>query len=467
MPFFRALTFVVTLFFSSNLFAQNQFNNTTAEYDCKVTNALIEAILEELAKGSKDVVKDLPLCYRLDRKLMLRISVEYPSQFIYAAGNLKSDRLFVNRLLKVDPSALEYADKKLRGDKRFMEQATYLSRDSLKYGTPELLDNKLFMKKMIDIDSRNYIFASKRLQKIPEFAIEAFKDDGNLLKYAPDEVKSDNKLVTIAVKSKFSALQYASKELQKNKYLKKLAKRKTSIKSFENLEEFLKENYLIKPDKKNLGFKIANQAKYFPDNKLIERNYITKWQKFLGLKGRKNDLRLISADSRNYPIVWQEDFKEYPELIKKVERFFLEHRIDRATIDKLSTTSLWKLKSHPKTLAFNIYLLRNSNDFDLGPDFSDITSLTAIVQKKGKKWNMTVIEVIFSSEVKVDVSYDNGHKKYILWDLYKLNEEDKSPKVIFKVEDRFREYFEIYEEQNSGKYQKIFNYEPSIEKNKN
>ena len=33
------------------------------------------------------------------------------------------------------------------------------------------------------------------------------------------------------------------------------------------------------------------------------------------------------------------------------------------------------------------------------------------------------------------------------------------PKIIFKVEDHFKEYFEIFEEQKGGKYQMVYRFD--------
>ena len=202
--------------------------------------------------------------------------------------------------------------------------------------------------------------------------------------------------------------------------------------------------------------------KFFANQNIFSRNYVTKWQQ--NFKSSEAPLaerdRLITADSRNYPILWKDDFKKYKGLAKKIEDFFHNHHIDQNTIDSLSTVYLWKIHDKPLTLAFNLYLLRDSNDIELGPEFADITSLTAIVQKRKDKWYLTVIEVIFDSELKVNLSYANGHKKFDLWDLYKANKEDKTPKIIFKIEDRFKEYFEIFEEQSGGKYQMLYRIDP-------
>lgn len=385
---------------------------------------------------------------------MMRAAIVDPSEFQYAADVLKEDESFVRRMLEINPEVLQFASASLRADPAFMEQATYLNRNALQYADPKLLNKKIFMRNIIGIDAKNYMFAAERLKELPELAEVAFEDDGTLLKYAPIKIRDDKKLVTIAVKSNADALQYASDRLKEDNDLKKLSVKKSSIKSEDNLHEFLSENYVNDSDKKNIGIIIDNRMKFFADNKIIDRNYITKWQRSYNPKD--DTLRLIAADSRNFPVSWKDDFKKFPLLIQKIEKFLLNHQVDQSTIDNLSTVYFWKVKRKPQTVVFNLYLLRDSKDAELGSKFGNVTSLTAVAQKHDEKWDLSVVEVIFDSEMKLDLAYENGHKKYVLWDLYEVDKKDQNPKIIFKVEDKFREYFEIFEEQNNGKYRMIY-----------
>lgn len=429
--------------------------------NCLINDDVLRAILYQIRKRNDKALTSLPSCYRHDRKLILKATLIDPLQFQYAAEPLKEDPLFIKRILKFYPDVLKFASKKITSDKYFMEHATYISRNALEYADPKITDNRPFMKKMIILDSKNYIFASNRLKAVKEFAKMSFNDDGMLIIWAPDIIKSDKEIVKVAVKSNVLALKYASKELQKDKELRILADRKSSINK-KDLRKFIKENYVIKEKKKNLGFVIGGHAKHSKENVLIKKNYVTKWRRNLDFEHKNilENLHLITADSRNYPKFWKEDLKKYPEIIKKIERFFVRHKIDKRTIDDMKVTYLWKVREDPYTVVFNLYLLRDTNDADLGSDFSNVNSITAILQKTPKKWNMTIVKVIIDSEVKTDVAYANGHKKYILWDLYFANKEDKNPKLIFKVEDRFEEYFEVFEEQANGKYKMIYRMNP-------
>ncbi len=434
-----------------------------AQDPCVVTQELTDIVLTEVSNKNPEAVKGLHNCLKFNHALILKATIIDPSQFQYAADPLKGDESFLRRVIKVSPQALEYASKELRSNADFMESSTYVSRESLKYANPVLTDNKLFMRRMIKIDSLNYKYASKRLRELPEFAKIALSDDGLLLEFAPEEIKNDPEFVRIATKSNQTAIKFASEELQQKKEFQFIEK-KFSMINQSDLEKFLQENYVTKTKDKNLLFSITNKAKNFPDNQIIDRNYITKWQGDLRLVDEtiNKELRLTTATSRNYQNPWKEDFKEHPEIIQKIEKFLTSHNIDQNAIEQLLTTFFWKIKDHPKTFAFNLYLLRNSNDKDFGAAFANVTSLTAIVQKQKTKWEMTVVEVLFDKEIKTEVSYESGHRKYVLWDLYKTNKKDSKPKILFKVEDRFKEYFELFEEQSGGKYKMTHRFEPKI-----
>ena len=447
--FFKIFLFFIILS-TSNLWAEN---------NCKISNEIEKKILSQIDNSDIDLLKNYPSCYRSNKKLILKLAFIKPEQFKYARPDLRDDELFINRILKVHPEILKYASKKLRRNIRFMKNATYIQRDSLQYATIDLKDNKDFMTKMITIDSRNYLFASERLKSNKNIAEIAFSDNGLLIKEAPLDIRSDVAMAKIALKSNSGAIGFLSTKIQNNPELIKLSSNKSSIISKDALRDYIIENYTETTTQKGLAINIVNQGKFFKDNILAKRDFITKWRRVKESKLDSEDkLSLIEVTSRNFPLLWQKDFDNYPLLRDKVIKFFKKHNIDDSTINNLKTTFFWKIKDDLPTVAFNLYAIRSSKDSAIGPDFSDITSITVIAQKQDLRWNMSVIEVIFSSEVKTNIAYRNGHKKYILWDLYKVNENDKSPKIIFKVEDKFREYFEIYEEQSGGKYHKVQTY---------
>ncbi len=437
--------------------AWHQFNGT-----CDITATDADQIIAEILLDNPDIVKKLPECLRGNRKLMFRVAMTDPNQFEYATDTLKSDANFIHRLVKADALILKFIDPELRSDEMFMERAMYLNRDAMKYATTRLTNNKPFMKRMVDLDSKNYLFASTRVREMPDIAALAFSDNGMLIAEAPEAARSSIMAVKAAMISDISAYEFAMNEARRSPTIWKLLDKKEKKEPFEisreKLTKFLRTNYLSPPKNKNLDPVISNKGKFFKENQLVSRQYITKWRGSLNYDGAdvREELRLIAADSRNFHVQWKKDFKKYPDLIKKIEGFFTRHNVDQATIDSLATTELWSVKNKPLTLAFNLYLIRDSINSELGPEFCDITSLTAIAQKirgaKGKsEWHLSVIETILDNEIRVDMSYSGGHKRYIIWDLY-IDKKNKNPKIIFKVEDRYKNFFEAYEERSGGKY---------------
>jgi hypothetical protein len=422
--------------------------------NCVIDDDVRNEILQKISSGQKDVLNKLNHCYSTDKKLILRACLLDFRQFQYASNILKEDESFIYRLIRVSPNILQFVSPDLLKNHSFMKRSTYLYRDALEYADPQILDNKMFMKEMIEIDSRNYMFASERIKGDIEIAAPAFSDNGLLLDSAPNSIRSNKNLVKIAVDSNVLAIKSASKDLQKDKTLLALVKSRSANIVKEDLTQFVKKTYTTREKKSDLGTIFINRAKFSEKNKIIDRNYITKWQrKFYVSKDKtEEEVKLISADKRNYPMVWKSDFKNHPELIQKIQGFFLKHNVDQNTIDKLATTFLWKVEEKPLTYVFNLYFLRNSKDNDLGPEFSNITSLTAVAEQQEKSWKLSVIEVIFDNEVKTDVAYENGHKRHIFWD---INSTNKNHSIIFKVEDRFQNHFEIFAKQGDGKYGKI------------
>lgn len=584
--------FFLRIFFATIFFISSQSNNSLAQQQnflnsqtnpCQNTKFYHQVILNEIITGNYQKFNNLPECFKNDRSLIMKAVMLDYELFSYASLDLHQDLNFIKRLVKINPIILKLCPLEVRSNLNFMEEMTYIDREALRFASWSLLNDKPFMTKMIEFDSQNYKFASDRLRSSLELAEIAFKDNGLMLKYAPYSIKNDEKFVKLAIESDARALQFASKKLREDKKLIDLASDQNQQIDLEKLQQFISKHYYQKSDKKNLEDEIVNQAKFHNKKQILNRNFVTKWQKKLGeidpiYRNFKEEWKLINAESRNYQGNFKEDLKAYPKLIEKITKFLTKHRVDNNTIDNLKTTFLWKISDKPLTLAFNIYFLRDSADSDLGSEFANITSLTIIAsdtskltennkddeekpkvnnieeetttniennktfnykklfelvasqdqtkinydqeddieddeeiskialtleesqedsksteenksskestkdskstekkspkktakpkknekiankmqENKNAKWDFSVIEAIFDSETKVDSIYRNGHKKYILWDLFKTDKNDKNPKIIFKVEDAMSDYFEVFARQNNQKYRIIF-----------
>ena len=436
--------------------------NSWAQDYCSNPKKYYGAILNEVAKKNPYVIENLPSCLKQDRNLIFNVLRIDPKQFQNASEILHQDKIFIKRAVKANPEILQYVAPEVRRDLYFMEDAIFINRDALRYCAWSLLDNKLFMKKMVDLDSENYKFASDRLKSMDEFAIPALTDNGALLQYAPPNVKVNKDLVKIAINSDRNALQFANPDIASDPEIIKLAENNNPLPSPEIIEKFLNENYIQKNLRKNLGYFITNKGKFSKEKLLIDRNFIVKWGKKYNFDHLEKtgeiieEWNLTPIEKRNYGIFWKEDFKKFTGLETKIERFFGTRRINPEIIADLRTTFLWKIKDDPLTLVFNIYSLSPSTDETLSNNFSNVTSLTAITQLRNNKWQLSVIDVIFNREIKINTLYENGHKKYVMWDIYKIDKKDKDLKLIFKVEDALSDHFEIFQEQQNGKYRRVY-----------
>jgi len=433
---------------------------------CSNKERYYDAILQEVSKKNPNAINNLPECLKQDRNLILKAILIDPEQFQNASDILHEDKIFIKRAIKTNPEILRLVAPEIKMDEYFMEEAIYINRDSLKYCSWNLLDNKLFMKRMIDLDSDNYKYASDRLKSFSEFAKPALEDNGALLEFAPPNVKSNKEYVKIAVNSDESAIKFAHPKLLSDPEIEELGKIINPLEPVEEFKKFLNQNYVSTHNKKNLGKYIDNKGKFFGDRKIIDRNFIIKWSKKYDLEKIKfgdfeEGWSINPIDNRNYAVDWSTDFKKYPELIKKIEKFFGKRKIPPEIISDLRTTYLWKIKSKPLTISFNLYALSPSTDGALSNNFVNVTSISAIATElPNKKWQLSIIEVIFNRELKIDPIYENGHKKFTLWDLYLKDKNDQSPKIIYKVGDSVSDYFEVYQEQKNGKYRSIYKSEP-------
>ena len=599
----------------------NNINNSPNSQNnidyCQNTKIYHPFIFEEIKKGNNEILAQIPNCFKSDRKLFLQLVKIDFSFFSEANEELQQDLNFIKKLVKINPKILQFCAPEVKKDGHFMEEMTYIYRDALRYASWSLLDNKPFMTKMIDLDSQNYKYGSDRIRSIKSIAQDVIKDNGMMLKFANFSLKNDEDFVREAIQSDSASLQFASKRIRNDINFIKLAEDENSKIDQEKIKKFINKHYFIADSKKNLPDKIANQAKFHENKIIFNHHYLTKWQKKFQeidpiYRNYVEEWRLVGVDNRNYQTNFKTDLQAFPKLVEKIVNFLKKHRIDDNTIDNLKTTFLWKISDKPLTFAFNIYLIRDSLDQELGPQYASVTSLTAIVSDTSKpitideknqlstnnkltvdnnsslknlnknqqltitknienekiindssdldlasdnddednendedddndeinktltdeenqqdeeliddnsknkkmpkikddksdnssknsknnidksskdkksstknnsksakknidknsskkipkilenpnaKWNLSVIETIFDSEIKMSETFKNGHKKYVLWDLFKTSKTDKNPLLIFLVEDEFYDYLEIYARQKNHKYKLIF-----------
>jgi hypothetical protein len=443
---YRSFTIIFLLF---SLFT---FDALARQDDCYLAKNNFDDVVSQIKPGDCDIIDHADYCLKQNAQFIFKAAVIEPSCLQKASDLIKLNQDFIFRIFKINPKILEAIDDKLKQDPDFMIKILRLNTDDnfypIKYAAANLLDNESFMREAVAINEQNYFYASDKIKDTPSIAEIVFKANGLMIAAASEDIKHNLNLVKIAVKSNPDAMQFLDQEM-KRKLLKsgyKPPKTSNSDVSYKIIESFIRDNY-FQAKLEDGSYIIGNSAKFMPKNQiLVNHNYLSKWQEIRS--SGKYKLKII--DNKDRP--WKKDFTKFPDLIKKIEEFLLRQNLDSNAIEELETKYLWVINKGPLTLVFNLYKLKPAIDADLGIEYNNLTSITIIAKKTSSKWIFSIVNSIIAKEIKMDIAYKNGYKEYEIWDIYKTNKNDKNPKIIFKIEDRFKQYFEIFSGDKNSEY---------------
>jgi len=158
--------------------------------------------------------------------------------FYHAATELRSDRTFVRKVLKLDGLALRFATEELANDPELLLEAlgsrgqkwSSSANDEAPFSVEagqrcgwvlskapkELLDDRAFMLKAAKQSSQALNFASERLRSDHSSVLEVVKTKGSSLQFVPQICLGDRGLVCQAVKKESSAMFFANEELRED-----------------------------------------------------------------------------------------------------------------------------------------------------------------------------------------------------------------------------------------------------------
>ncbi len=451
--------FLLILFLIFPLHNSHSDDNTKI-LSCDISSDETSYLLDQVKVDNKPQIRSMDDCKKANRTFFAKIIDINPNYFEFASNNLRDDEVFISKFVTNNPSILKYASSRLISDRSFMFKMARIYPDALKYASPKLTNNKEFITAMIKINAKNFAYASDRLQDDEVIALLALKNSGKMLKYASPRLQDDKKVVTQAIQSYSLAINFASEKLQKDPQIKKLSDQ-INYSFINNFDSFLKENYggLNVGPEGSRGYHIVNMAKFFPDKQITYHPYVTKWGQVYKNGVETDEIRLTTKSVNDGG--WKVDFAEYPELIEAIENIFVTNGVDHNTIEGLNAVSLWIISNKPKVIAFDLYLLRQIDSRYLKSETSNVTALTAIAREtqsngKKKEWEINVVDAIFDADLKMSVTYENGHRRYKIWDVYLINKKDKDPKILFKVEDKDGEYFDLFAKQISNRYASVY-----------
>lgn len=445
--------FIFLIFLSSEARAIDDAPKT---YSCGISLKELNEIIAQV-RQNKNYLISLDSCKKSNHTLFSKlVDIDY-NYFDYASDALKDEESYVRSLIIKYPEIFQYISSDLKNDQLFVMSVVRSYPQIMQYVSPALLNNKIFMTKMIRMHPNNFIYASDRLQNDPGLVLLAVKQNGKMLEYASDKMKNDKTIVDEAVSAYTRSIKFASKRLQEDPHIKEIAG-KVNYDFLAGLEDFLTQNYgglPVGPDGSR-GYRIVNFGNFFSDYQMVDRPYDIKWEVVRDQKGKETEEYQLDT-TRQKETGWVDDFNDYPGLASKVREVLkVNGLLDDNTIDALSLTSLWELNDDLNAVAFDLYLLRDTRDQYLEANFANVVNLSAIARKIDDKWVITIVNALFDADIKMDISYLKGHKSYVVWDLYKVDKDDKNLKVLYKIEGSDAESFEMFMEQPSGKFSSVY-----------
>ena len=448
---FIASLFSISLYPLYNSYSKD--NLTTLS--CDISPQESTYLLNQIRLDNKMPIKAMDDCKKNNRHFIAKVIDMNPNYFEFASDALRDDEVFISKFVAINPQILKYISERLSNDKFFMLKMAAIYPEAIQYASAQLTDNKNFMIKMIELNPKNFSYASERIQNDKEAALLAVRKNGKMLRFASEKLQDDREIVIEAIKSYNLAINFASEKLRNDPKIKKIAS-EIDYSFLTNFDQFLRENYGglgVGPDGYR-GYHIVNMAKNFPEKRIIYQPYLTKWQRVYQNGVEMTELKLSSKINTTND--WKSVFSKYRGLSKEVEKIFSNNKVDDNTVDALNLVSFWVISKKPRIVAFNLYLLRPIDNAYLDANVANIVSMTAIAKEnQNKEWQISVVDAIFDADLKMSVDYKSGHKIYKIWDVYQINKNDQNFKILFKVEDKDGEYFDLFAKQLNGRYVSI------------
>ena len=155
---------------------------------------IIEAVFENGVRTKAE--------YKGERKTLL-INIEHSdASFLEdASEDLKKDRKFILKAVKLNGLALEFADDSLRKDKEVVLTAMKENPRAMMDADDSLMTDKEIVLMGFNYDVELLDFAADSLKKDKEFILKLVKIDGYALEFADDSLKKDKEVVLEAIKA--------------------------------------------------------------------------------------------------------------------------------------------------------------------------------------------------------------------------------------------------------------------------
>lgn len=412
---------------------------------CNISNQKIADLIFEISQNNK-LIYNLTRCQKRSKFLFsILINNIDPHYIKYADQSLKSNPSFFIKFLPLDYKIIKYAANNLKRNKEFILNAVKSNIEILQYVNPILLNNKEFAKKLINLNPGSYLYLSYKLQMDLDLAIMALKSDPSIFPNIPERLRSIDKVTEEALISHPFNYQLLSISKKKKDWVQELKILPDPDRSL-FFKKYLQQEYA----NSNIfrGYKIAYQAKNYSEDRVFFQNYPVKWQKYSQINDQFGYKISNDINSQNN---WQDKFSQYPGLSQKIIEF-LSQKISNFAINSMQPIAIWKISD--QKIIFNLYSIRDIIDKEIDEEIINVNSLTAIAIWDNDQWYLNIVDAIYDSNIKTNIAYKNGHKRFYIWDLYK--DEEYNMAIIFKIEDEYSEYFKIYQEDLMGNFKEFY-----------
>ena len=438
-----------------------------------------QLFIKRYVKQYPEILKYITFNLRLNKLFFKEIAQIYSHSLEYAAITILDNNAFMKDLIDINSGNFLYASERLRNDFNFTLEAVKKDGDNLKYASDKLRDNKKIVIAAINSYLPAVNYASFRLRNKNE-------NIRNLLKSLQDAKFLNN--IGSFLRGQYSGIAVGPggargyRIVNKAKYLKK--------EPIINKDDYLRWRYVSKSsdndkifitttDLKRMSWKF--DLKKYPkltkkidkilnkylDKKTADTMFITSlWQISENPEILVIDLNLV-RNSRNIYNKSTDSNTSYVTLIA-----FADNKEANSVSINQSNSSIELNKgidNDPEESAKNkkgksvlskvrnIFSRKKSdkneaevNDAEIGEE-KDIDDIS----RKNKEWFVTVINSSFDIDLRSNILFEDNHKSYEFWDIYNQNNL-KDPAIVFKVEDRNSEYFEIFFRQINNQYYKLY-----------
>jgi hypothetical protein len=416
---------------------------------CNMSNQKIADLIFDISQDNK-LINNLTRCQKRSKFLFSTLINNIDPHYIkYADQSLKSNPLFFIKFLPLDYKIIKYAANNLKRNKEFILNAIKSNIEILQYVDPILLDNKEFAKKLINLNPKSYLYLSYKLQMDLDLAIMALKYNSDIFSNIPEKLRSSDEIIEKALISNPFNYQLLSISEQEKDWVQELKILPDPDQSL-FFKKYLQQEYANSEIGMNIfkGYKIAYQAKNYANNRVFFQNYPVKWKKYPQINDQFGYKISNDINSQNN---WQDKFAQYSGLSQKITEF-LSQKISNFTINSMQPISIWEISD--QEVIFNLYSIRKIIDEEVSEEIINVSSLTAIAIWENDQWRLNIVDGIYDSNIKTNIAYKNGHKRFYIWDLYE--DEEYNVAIIFKIEDEYSEYFKIYQEDLMGNFKEFY-----------